>query len=60
MTELISQSRIFATHELTLGMIVFQRSNSLPTAVVAIVADVLLMGTRRIISILTSSQGEIQ
>lgn len=60
MTALVSQSRIFATRELMLGMIVFQRTNSLPATVVAMTADVLLMFTRRIVSTLTASQGEIQ
>jgi len=60
MTALILQSRIFATRELTLGMIAFQRTNSLPAAVVAMAADVLLVVTRRIVSTLTSSKGQIQ
>ena len=49
MSALISSTRMFATEELTLGIIAFQRTNSLPAAALAMSADVLLRAARRII-----------
>ena len=48
MSALISSTHMFATDELTLGMIAFQRTNSLPAAALAMSADVLVRAARSI------------
>jgi hypothetical protein len=48
MIALLSNTRLFANEELTLGMTVFQRTNSVPAAALAISADILWRTARRI------------
>ena len=50
MSALISSTHMFATDELTLGMIAFQRTNSLPAAALAMSADVLVRAARSILN----------
>jgi hypothetical protein len=49
MTALIANGRTLATEQLTLGMIAFQRTNSLPAAALAVSADMLLRTVRHLI-----------
>jgi hypothetical protein len=46
MNALILNTRLLATEELTIGIIAFQRTNSLPAAALAMSADVLLRTAR--------------
>lgn len=48
MTALIANTRLFATEELTLGIIAFQRTNSMPAAAMAMSANLVLRAARRI------------
>jgi hypothetical protein len=50
MSALIVSTRMFATEELTLGMIAFQRTNSLPTALMAVSASMLVRAARSILN----------
>ena len=50
MSALISSTRMFATEELTLGMIAFQRTNSLPAALIAVSASMLIRASGSILN----------
>lgn len=52
MSALISNIHMFATQRLALGMVAFQRANSLPAAALAMLADALLRSAHHIINTL--------